>query len=332
MTSSPDNPRQTITDPLVAHQNPAMRALNAVATTALAPVERSLARAAASDEPSVCFILGPPRSGTTLLYELMTEEFGCAYFSNFAKRLYRTPVAATWLAQRAIRRRRGSYESDYGTIPGALAPAEAGRIWRHWMPDAAPYFQDRPGLSDDEIRARIAAMARIARAPMLVKYLSLQSEIPRLLRLFPRAVFLRVDRDLAENARSIFRGRQKMPAMHATGWWSSHPLGWQDYAKADLLTQSVAHVLLAHREIVRDLAAEGAGDRVLRIGYGDLCSRPNAELDRVRDFLTANGMTLRPRKTDLPAFEPSRKSRLGDADEARLEHLVTELPDRIGLS
>ncbi|NIU01843.1 MAG: hypothetical protein GWN01_13315, partial [Nitrosopumilaceae archaeon] len=41
------------------------------------------------------FILGPPRSGTTLLYQLMTCSFNFAYIPNIANKFYRCPISAT---------------------------------------------------------------------------------------------------------------------------------------------------------------------------------------------------------------------------------------------
>ena len=66
----------------------------------LMPLERRELRLTANVTPKVCFVLGPPRSGTTLLYELLLTRFRFAYFSNLAHRFYRTPVAASRLGLR----------------------------------------------------------------------------------------------------------------------------------------------------------------------------------------------------------------------------------------
>ena len=44
------------------------------------------------------FIIGPPRSGTTLLYQLMVQAFRFSYFPNIANTFYQCPIFAAKLA------------------------------------------------------------------------------------------------------------------------------------------------------------------------------------------------------------------------------------------
>ena len=46
------------------------------------------------------FIIGPPRSGTTVLYQLLCKHFNFGYTNNFVADWYNIPITATRLYNR----------------------------------------------------------------------------------------------------------------------------------------------------------------------------------------------------------------------------------------
>ena len=277
-------------DPLVSYGSARAKYLNLLVSGALAPLEYILERRVKAEDGPVCFIVGPPRSGTTLLYELIVTRFECGYFTNLAKRLFRVPVAATWLCRNAMRHRSGSFDSVYGELEGNAAPSEAGRIWRYWMPYAAPYCRDEPGLAPARMRRKMAAISRIAGKPMIVKNPILQSDMPQITGIFPTAVFLHIERDWADNARSLMGLRKNRNPDDETGWVSLRPKGWEEYATADALTQSCAQVMLSHRDIATHLEGPGRDGKLMKIDYERLCSEPDIVLAEIESFFQRNGI------------------------------------------
>ena len=277
---------------LIAFGSWRSRATNFASFVVFAPAEWMLERLLGTKSAPICFIVGPPRSGTTLLYEMVVTQYICGYLSNFAKRMFRTPVVATFLIRKAIRNRSGAYDSKWGELDGNAAPSEAGRIWRYWMPYAAPYNLDAAGLSKSRIRRKISAISHILGAPMIVKNPILQSDIPALLTLFPDAIFLHIDRSYADNARSLMRLREVRKGEDETGWVSLRPSGWQRYAAADAMTQSCAQVVLSHKDIEVELSEQRAAGRVLRIAYEELCTAPDKTLNGIERFASTHGINM----------------------------------------
>lgn len=296
-------------EPLVSYSSWRAKYLNLIVSCLLSPLEFVLEQRARSDDQPICFIVGPPRSGSTLLYELMVTRFQCGYFSNLAKRLFRVPVAATWLCRKVMRDRQGSFDSVYGELEGNAAPSEAGRVWAHWMPYAAPYLLDKPGLTPARMRRKLAAIGRIAGRPMIVKNMILQSDFPLLLKTFPNAVFIYIDRDWADNAHSLVRARQDKTSMDASGWWSLRPTGWQAYADADPVTQSCAQVVLSHRDLAAGFNTLDHPDRVLKISYEALCTEPERALSDMEAFFVQNGLDVmrKPAPQPLPGITIRRQ-------------------------
>lgn len=51
-------------------------------TDVMWPLEQVLRRQARQPEAPACFVIGPPRAGTSLPYELVVRRFHVAYLSN----------------------------------------------------------------------------------------------------------------------------------------------------------------------------------------------------------------------------------------------------------
>lgn len=143
------------------------------------------------------FIIGAPRSGTTLLYQLLTYHFELSYFSNFVSTFVKSPVLMAKITSGISK----SYdadrlESNYGLIKGIWAPSEAGKVFKHW-------FQRK---DDDKIKNSIHKMSQVFNAPFIAKNLRINSELEYIHHLFPDAVFIHIKRDITFNAQSLILG------------------------------------------------------------------------------------------------------------------------------
>lgn len=292
--------------------------LRFAAMGALAPFERRLL-ASAPPETRPVFIIGAPRSGTTLLSELLVTSARFAYFSNLAHRLYLTPVAASRLGRKTTDAWRGRLESTYGHIPGWAAPNEGGWIWRRWTPEEHRLEAGtlEPRAARDLVRT-VAATSAVIGAPFLNKNVMHSVHLPLLAELFPAAVYIHLTRDTAATARSMRRARddERNPAE----WISVRPDGWERYRHEDPAFQCVAQTVLTTQTIQRD--ADALGLTLLRTEYESLCRDTAGQLDRLYTELADAG--IRPERRALPA-EPAGvrpSAPLAPADEAHLHRAL----------
>ncbi len=269
------------------------------------------------------FILGAPRSGTSLFYELMVTGFDFSYFSNLAHRFYKTPLAATRVGGRLIAAHTPAYQSDYGHISGWAAPNEGGWIWQRWLEDG-PWTDERilPELPAQEIRATLAGMAALAHAPFINKNVMHSNRVRLLDALFPGCLFLEVRRDASDTARSIIRAqrRNKGPTRDHKDWWSVRPSnagGDTDIERACRQVTGVA------RDIERDCAHIGNG-RHFRVGYEALCANPKQVLSDVARFLISHGVSVleHPRPPVPERFTLQASRPLTDKEETFLEQML----------
>lgn len=265
------------------------------------------------------FMIGAPRSGTSLAYELFVSRYECAYFTNLAHRFYRTPVAATQVGRRLIARHDPAYQSDYGHISGWGAPNEGGWIWQRWFEDGDWCDEGAAGNLDmDTARATVAALQSVMKSGLFLNKNVMHANRMRLLdAVFPGCLFLEVRRDAAATARSIIRAQRKGkgPDPHPDAWWSVRP---STARSGPLVARAAWQVRGIAEDIARDAAHLG-GDRLHSVGYEALCAEPDAELQKIAAFLSGHGLPVPARQHVPEGFDLSPSRPLEDAEEALLQ-------------
>jgi hypothetical protein len=276
------------------------------------------------------FIVGPPRSGTTLLYQLLVQKFHVAYFPNFADLLNKAPVTATNLARIFSKPYESNFESNYGRVSGKLAPSEAGGIWNRWYPyesqDGFNYVSAEY-LSEENRHAIYQTVVGIEsqfKAPLVNKNVKHSVRIGSLDEVFPNSLFLQVTRDPEEIAVSILHGRKKRTE-DIQQWWSAMPKEIDELREKDVLEQIAGQVYYIEKNIKEDIEQIGR-DRLCEVPYEELCRRPREVLEEIKDFVKSHGCLLN-EKFEVPkAFPKSKKKKdVSAAELSTLRDLLAKL-------
>lgn len=246
--------------------------------------------AASSPRWPVVVLVGAPRSGTTLAYQMIARHLRCAYVTNLQAALYGAP----WLLAAPVAWsrpwRRIGFGSRYGRTDGWWGPHEGARYWgRFFAPDGGGDLR--------RMAAELRAWTRFAHAPLVCKNVMHVSRMEALAAALPEARFVRVERDALAVARSLLRARRDRCSDEAE-WFSLRPPGWEAVADATPAEQVAAQVALCERELDRATRAIGS-HRVHALGYGQLCASPAAALRGVARFIGGSiirrGLRGRPR-------------------------------------
>ncbi|OQX52274.1 MAG: hypothetical protein B5M53_09055 [Candidatus Cloacimonas sp. 4484_209] len=249
----------------------------------------------------VIFIIGPPRSGTTLLYQLMTHYFHMAYFFSMSDLFFTAPVLMSKIFKPLLRPYQSDFQSNYGKVRGFNSPQE-GRIWRRWFPtdwNASYHYVGPSYLSTQEkmeIRATIANIEKIYNAPFINKNVYNSVRIRALVDIFPSSLFLQLKRDPIQIALSILEGRKKSKDINQ--WWSVMPREINQLRYKSHIEQIAGQVYYIEKNIEEDMEIVGV-DRFYIVSYKRLCKAPQAELQSIKLFLTSKGVPLRT-KYDIP--------------------------------
>ena len=240
------------------------------------------------------FIIGAPRSGSTLITQVITDAFNVSYLSNGHCRFFGAPVLADRMLYSLGRKRPSDFTSDYGNTRQLYAPAECGEFWYRFFRREPAYVtvNDVDEHKMAYFRSTVSAFMEIHRKPIIFKNLYTTLRLRPICKFLPQALFIIIKRNEAENADSILRARLKLHGDYRT-WWSVPPPNIQALKKMPPEQQAIEQIRQLHALIERDIN-EGRldRDRFLTIDFDAFCGNVHSELKRIDHFFQRHGMNV----------------------------------------
>lgn len=256
-------------------------------------------------DPKIIFIIGAPRSGSTLLYQLMVNSFHLGYISNrhapWYGALSYVEKAFNWAS---VDRPDVRLKSAHGVTENPYGPHECGEYWYQFF-QRSPQFINRVDVSQETIRKLKNSLTRIATEfpqPFLFKNMNCALRLEVLMGAFPTAIFLVTQRDLLNNAHSLLEVRKKVYGDYER-WWSMEPYNISSLRSLPAVDQVLGQIKGIHEGI--DKQRRNEPKRFMDICYEDLCENPITELKKIKNFADDNLMPLSERNYSA---SPSVKS------------------------
>jgi hypothetical protein len=307
--------------------------LNAI----LAPHEEEDYRDLAERFPTL-HVIGVPRSGTTLLYQAVVSGLDIGYVNNLVAAFWRAPVYGVLLSRKlGIDSGDATFESRYGRTDAVGEPHEFGYFWNAHLgyPNLRERGPDHEATIDFPHLAKIIRnMAEAAGGPIAFKPMLLVWHLDAMCEYLPLSCFVWIRRDHRATALSLL-GMRRALFGSVEGWASLQPTIPQGISVESPAQQVAAQVLLLERTIERRVQRIGE-DRVVRVSYDDLCDRPDAVLEQVRELLGARGHAPAWRDRSIRSFQsrpdPGLETEFGDEVDQALASLADDprLTARIG--
>ncbi|HEY0158855.1 MAG TPA: sulfotransferase [Thermoanaerobaculia bacterium] len=251
------------------------------------------------------FIIGAPRTGSTVLYQALTNDFRAAYIDNLAAELYGSLPLGMYVSRRKYGDvPHGSFHSVHGSTAGdgGHAPNECGEFWYRWLP-RQDHFVEAEALGAGQVRhlrRELARAERVAGAPLVFKNLNAGQRLRVLARACPEARVIWCRRERAYTVQSILAARRRL------GWpddrlWSIRPKEWRALEGLPVVEQVCRQVVALENQIEQDLRLFPAG-QVRVIHYEDWVAAPAKVLADLGSWL---GLERRP---DPPPPEVERNT------------------------
>ena len=282
------------------------------------------------DHP-LLFVAGLPRSGTTLLSQLLAHCLDAGYVNNIVARFWLAPVHGLRLARiLAGDRAAPSFESDYARTKTLLGIHEFGYFWRHWLRKES--FDDvaRARECEDEIdwaglRRTFANVQHELERPLVAKNMLGAYHMARLQRELGPVIWVWIERDPLDVAVSILDARRRYYADPNT-WWSYAPLEYPLLRDLDYWEQIAGQVHYLSRLYVQANAELPRGS-VVRVSYEELARAPGAVLEAVREATRSlYGAEIAIREHPPEAFDVRRHDDRAEEKE-RFRTLLAKLAD-----
>jgi len=216
------------------------------------------------------FIIGMPRSGTTVFYRALARHTHLAWFSPATRKF---PCHPTWSRLNAL-------------IRNDQLPVEASRIWSRFARHKDDTLDAQHATSEAHAyytQALSTPLTLMNRPRFLCKHPRNSLRISFFDALFPDAYFIHLIRDGRAVAESILRKRRHAGDEYA--WWDVRPPGWHDQLAREPMEQigwQWATTISMLRESAR--ALPHAEKRCIEIRYEDFCLDPEKNLTQVARF------------------------------------------------
>ena len=279
-----------------------------------------LARADSSDRPlehAPLIVVGAPRSGSTLLYQLLVQRFDVTYLANRHCALFGAPSLVERLGGRRASPA-ADYSSKHGLTAGAWGPSECGPFWYRFFRKSPQHVTLADVAPDDlrRLRGAIRALGLAGARPLVFKNLLCALRLGPIAAALPEARFLVIRRELEEHARSILAARLRANG-EVDSWWSVEPPGWQELQARPAAEQAVGQIEAIHSEI-DDVRAQVGRSRFFDVSYSELIDDVDGTLLRLQAFAKREGIVLEDRASVPSSFPRPPAGRLSEELETAL--------------
>lgn len=227
------------------------------------------------------WIIGAPRSGTTLMYQIMCMAFKGSYLSNRVAKRYRIALIMRTIERIVfdLDRVPKSFESNYGRTIAPGSPHEGGQFFYEFFPKEEPYCEDLNPVMKNKFKKAVSFITS-PRKIFISKNTYHSLRIKALKTAFPNSRFIWVTRNKTETIHSIIHARHKNGIPNEE-WWSVKPKGWQQENKRNEIEKIIWQVEEIESVIEKSLVESAS--IFLKIDYEEICNNPRKLLNHISE-------------------------------------------------
>ncbi|MFB6257494.1 MAG: sulfotransferase [Flavobacteriales bacterium] len=250
------------------------------------------------------FVVGAPRSGTTLLTQVIGHGLDVSYIDNLAARFFLAPLHGMRFSRSVFgKEKRTDFRSDRAATYDLADIHEFGYFWREWLNkkrfDDITYSKEREaGIEREGLRKVLASMQCEAGRGMVFKNIFGSYHMPLLKELLDKVLFIHIRREEMDTALSILKARKEYQR-DLRDWWSYQPLEYEALKERDPYEQIAGQVHCLRRFYKRELSTLPE-EAVLEVEHETLCKSPSSELERIRRKVEMAGGSRLSTERDLP--------------------------------
>ena len=276
--------------------NHSLEQIIAKGNEALAVVEEELIQKAIPSTYPLIIICYPPRSGSTLLAQLMAGSKLFNYVTNFIARFWDAPYFAGLIEKELSLRSMkfpNKFSSYFGVTNCANEPHEFGFFWNKWLLYRLPFLKgshriDYNNLFEqnlDSFKKEIYSLISLYEQPFFIKngYTGLNPAF--FYKVFKNVRFIVVKRNPVYIAQSIYNSRIKLYG-NEKYFWSTRPSSYKEICKLPVSFQIAYQIKGIYDDIYYDIKKINAN--FIEIFYEDLCKNHEEELQKIFQFANIN--------------------------------------------
>lgn len=253
-----------------------------------------------SSDTKLLFILGSPRVGSTLLYQVVINHFDVFYPTNSFVELFESDhFLLSELPMEFRRTKFVDYKSLYGKTSGEDQPSEASGLFRYFFggehPSESKSKEPLPGLEKKFVQF-MNQLFITNKKPFVFKNAWNCFRIEFLSQIFPKACFLWIRRDVAASAYSDLQSRRQRGSTEI--WNSATTENYKAIQKLPYWEQVVEQQYSYAQRISKDFSQLSCS-RYFEVWYEELCGKTNKTIDELKSFLEPHGFITKNIKNSI---------------------------------
>ena len=245
-------------------------------------------------------IFGVDRSGTTLVYSILSNSSRFYWFSKLDTKIFRYPKLSLFARSFLGLFSKNATIAIPGKISkstGFVSPSECVPYWKNifkWGDESNyvvedDFFDEKylNHINSDAIRADfINRLTIFKKQYLLIKQPGFSHKLLFLSKLFPKFKFIHISRNPIDNIFSLVNAKKKSKEL----FWGTKIKGWKNLINEDYFTQSVHQVFetnnLIHKQINNN---DFLKQRYFKIKYESIIKNPNKEIKKI---LSLSGLKM----------------------------------------
>lgn len=270
------------------------------------------------------FIIGAPRTGSTILYQALTNYFNVSYIDNLSCLFYRNLFFGMYLSNKIYKDKpHNCFKSIHGNTMktgGLHAPSECGEFWYRWLPKDH-HFIDYDEITDDmveDIKKNIFATLNYYDKPFVFKNMNAGLRLRLIHKIYPQSKFIWTKRSILDTVKSLLKVRDSVNG-NLQDWWSLMPSEYRYLKALEPIEQVAKQVYYIEKQINTDLQLFDSKN-IKIIQYEDFLNNPT----NVISSLNLSKDT-REDAQDVSLIKPSSKNDPFKRYEKEIKYYISKL-------
>ncbi len=263
---------------------------------------------------STIHVIGAPRSGTTLVTQILSSFLDVGYINNLIAAFWKAPLLGIELSKKLLGTEYISdFSSTFGRTKNIYEPHEFGYFWNANLAytDLQQKDIEHEKIIDwENLKLVLTNMTHAFEKPVLFKSFLVGFHATHFYQAIPKTCYIYIRRNFINNAISIYNLRKKMLG-DVNLWASIKPKQYDQLKNENIFTQITGQIFFLEQEYLLQLKNVPDDNKII-VNYEDVCKNPESFLKNVKSMLEKHNENCEIKEGLITAFTNAENTSVTD--------------------